>query len=50
MIDFVDYKDKYKLDLRLPSPDYINSGFYYDLDSKFDIVSLMQEDVEDCDY
>ena len=50
MIDFVDYKDKYKQDSRLPSPDYINNGFYYDLDSKFDIVSLMQEDMEIFEY
>jgi len=50
MFNFEDYKINYQLDIKLPSPDYVNNGFYYDLDNKFDIVSLMDEDTETYDY
>ena len=48
--DFDDYKIKYTNDDRLPHPDYINDGFYYDLDERFDIMSLIEENNDDYDY
>ncbi len=41
MKNFEEYKIKYVKDEKLPPPIYINDGFYYDLDNKLDISSLM---------
>ena len=30
--------------------DYINNGFYYDLDERFDIMSLIEQNNDDYDY
>lgn len=43
IIDFESYKKKYNKDKRLPHPDYINDGFYQDLDEKFNIDNLLQK-------
>jgi hypothetical protein len=43
IIDFDTYKKNYKKDKRLPHPDYINDGFYQDLDEKFNIDNLLQK-------
>lgn len=43
IIDFDSYKKKYIEDKRLPHPDYINDGFYQDLDEKFNIDNLLQK-------
>jgi hypothetical protein len=48
IFSFEDYKMKYHLDKKLPKPDYINDGFYYDMDCKFDIMELVS--VDDYDY
>lgn len=45
IIDFETYKKKYKKDKRLPHPDYINDGFYQDLDEKFNINNLLQKNI-----
>ena len=37
----IDYKNKYKKDNKLPPYEYINSGFYYDLDPKFNLQLLL---------
>lgn len=47
---FDEYKVKYLKNTRLPPPDYINDGFYYDLDSKFDVINLIENNVDDYDY
>lgn len=43
IIDFETYKKQYKNDLKLPSPRYINNGFYRDLDPKFNITKLLDD-------
>lgn len=40
---FTDYKRLYKSDIKLPSPDYINDGFYYDIDNRFSLTSLLKK-------
>lgn len=44
------YKDKYVKDKKLPSYDYIGSGFYYDLDHKFNLLLLLTSNDESCDF
>lgn len=41
--DFNTYKKFYKSDPKLPQPDYINEGFYSDMDSKFNIDKLLSD-------
>ena len=41
IIDFSSYKKCYVSDSKFPPPDYINEGFYYDMDMKFNINSLL---------
>lgn len=36
-----DYKNNYNTDIKLPSPQYINDGFYDDLDNNFNIELLL---------
>lgn len=43
IINFESYKKKYMKDERLPHPNYINDGFYQDLDEKFNIDILLQK-------
>ena len=40
--DFEEYKLNYHKDKKLPSPDYINNGFFNDLDEKFNFSSLLK--------
>lgn len=47
IIDFETYKKYYKMDVRLPSPSYINDGFYQDLDPKFNIITLLDNANDD---
>ena len=42
IVNFETYKTLHRTDPRLPCPDYINDGFYQDLDEKFNINSLLQ--------
>jgi len=44
------YKAKYVKDTKLPPFEYINSGFYYDLDPKFNLQLLLSSDDVYCDY
>ena len=46
---FDDYKIEYVKDDKLPPPTYINDGFYYDLDNKLDIMSLVNT-INDLDF
>jgi hypothetical protein len=48
--DFETYKKRYKKDLKLPSPNYINDGFYQDLDPKFNIITLLDTSNYDNDF
>jgi hypothetical protein len=41
IIDFETYKKYYEKDEKLPIPDYVNDGFYQDLDEKFNIITLL---------
>lgn len=41
IVDFSSYNKLYVLDSKLPPPDYINDGFYCDMDIKFNINSLL---------
>lgn len=41
--DFNDYKKKYVLDKKMPSYIYVNDGFYYDLDIKFNINIILKK-------
>lgn len=47
--DFKSYEKNYVNDPRLPPPDYINEGFYYDLDVKFNINTLLLDKVDGID-
>lgn len=40
--DMHTYQQNYNKDIRLPSLEYINDGFYQDLNEKFNIDTLMQ--------
>ena len=40
--DFEEYKLNYHKDKKLPGPDYINDGFFNDLDEKFNFNSLLK--------
>lgn len=48
--DFETYKKRYRKDLKLPSPDYINDGFYQDLDTKFNIITLLDKNNYDNEF
>ena len=48
--DFNEYKKLYINDKKLPSPEYINDGFYIDLDEKFNLTNLIQSNFEDDDF
>jgi predicted helicase len=41
IVDFNSYKEFYVKDTQLPPPDYINEGFYYDMDPKFNLNLLL---------
>ena len=43
IVDFESYKTLRRADPRLPCPDYINDGFYQDLDENFNINSLLHK-------
>jgi predicted helicase len=43
------YKIKYVKDNKLPSFEYIDSGFYYDVDPKFNLQLLLSDNIY-CDY
>jgi hypothetical protein len=43
--DFETYKLYYSKDIKLPSPEYINDGFYQDLDDKFNVNIILQSNV-----
>ena len=44
------YKAKYGKDKKLPPYDYIGSGFYYDLDPKFNLQLILSSNEESCDF
>lgn len=44
------YKVKYVKDTKLPPYDYIGSGFYYDLDPKFNLQLILSSNDESCDF
>jgi hypothetical protein len=44
------YKDKYIKDNRLPPYDYIASGFYYDLDPKFNLQLILSSNDDSCEF
>ena len=44
------YKAKYVKDKKLPQYDYIGSGFYYDLDPKFNLQLILSSNDESCDF
>jgi predicted helicase len=44
IIDFEDYKVRYSNDCKLPSPEYIDNGFYFDTDNKTYLFSLIEAD------
>jgi predicted helicase len=44
------YKDKYLKDTKLPPYDYIDSGFYYDLDPKFNLQLLLLNNEESSEF
>jgi hypothetical protein len=48
--DIDGYKTKYIKDKKLPQFEYIDSGFYYDLDPKFNLQLLLLSDDVFCDY
>ena len=50
IVDFETYKKRYKKDPKLPRPDYINDGFYQDLDKKFNIITLLDNTNYDNDF
>ena len=41
-----EYRKKYQKDVKLPSPEYINDGFYYDLDQKFNLQILLNNNAD----
>jgi predicted helicase len=41
--DFYEYKKKFSQNIKLPNPNYINDGFYYDMDSKFNLNILLKK-------
>ena len=45
-----DYKQKYNIDNKLPPFEYIDSGFYYDLDPKFNLQTIFLNDNDDNDF
>lgn len=45
--DFDSYKEHYKLNNMLPPPNYINDGFYQDMDHKFNLNILLQPELID---
>ena len=44
------YKAKFKKDNKLPPFEYIDSGFYYDLDPKFNLVTIFANNKDDTDF
>jgi superfamily II DNA/RNA helicase len=50
IVDFETYKKQYKKDPKIPTPDYINDGFYLDLDKKFNITLLLINNSYEEDY
>lgn len=50
IIDVDSYKSKYAKDLKLPSYDYINNGFYYDMDPKFNLSIMLCLDEQENDF
>lgn len=44
------YKAKFVKDKNLPPYDYIGSGFYYDLDPKFNLQLILSSNDESCDF
>lgn len=48
--DFESYKKKFSKDIKLPNPNYINDGFYYDMDPKFNIEILLSGSQQDDDF
>jgi superfamily II DNA or RNA helicase len=44
------YKAKFVKDKKLPPYDYIGSGFYYDLDPKFNLQLILSSNDESCDF
>lgn len=47
---FAEYKKEYSKDPRLPSIDYINNGFYIDMDPKFNLTLLLNSGRLDFDF
>ena len=50
IFDFDTYKTLYHNDPKLPPPSYINEGFYYDVDEKFNLDKLLQSNDIPLDY
>ena len=48
--DSESYKQKYKKDKLFPSYEYINSGFYTDLNKTFNLDTLLSKMIEDYDF
>lgn len=46
--NFETYKKYYKLDKKLPTAEYLNDGFYYDMDNKFNVDVLLDKNEKDC--
>ena len=44
------YKSKFIKDNKLPPFEYIDSGFYYDLDPKFNLVTIFANNKDDTDF
>jgi len=42
-----EYEEKYREDKRLASPEYIDNGFYHDMDPVFNLQLLLNTDEED---
>ena len=48
--DFTDYKKLYVKDKMLASVEYINNGFYIDMDPKFNLSIMLESLLYDCDF
>lgn len=48
--DLDEYEKYYKKDDKLPSIEYIDNGFYCDLDNKFNILSILSKNKDDIDF
>jgi predicted helicase len=45
-----EYQENYHKHIKLPPPQYLNDGFYYDLNKTFNMTNLLTETLQDSDF